>query len=70
MVDQYTKILIPPPETLEDLSELKAEDGKWKMLEKVRERAEWERYRRERDKRRNDDKEAERSTSCHLPCKW
>ena len=63
MVDQYTKILIPPPETLETLAEIKASEGKWKLLENVRERSEWEAYRREREKKRNDDKEAERSAS-------
>lgn len=65
MVDQYTKILIPPPETLETLAEITSTEGKWKLLENVRERAEWEGYRREREKRRNDDKEAERSTLNH-----
>ncbi|KAG9001555.1 SF3a splicing factor complex subunit [Tulasnella sp. 427] len=66
MVDQYTKILIPPPETLEDLAEIKGEGGKWKVLERVRERSEWEAYRREREKRRNDDKEAERKAFAEI----
>ncbi|KIO22357.1 hypothetical protein M407DRAFT_245207, partial [Tulasnella calospora MUT 4182] len=60
MVDQYTKILIPPPEALEDLAEIKGGSGKWKVLERIRERSEWEAYRREREKRRNDDQEAKR----------
>lgn len=61
MVEQYTKILIPPAETLEQLAEMKGPQGKWKTLESVRERAEWERYRREKDRKRDDDREAERS---------
>ncbi|KAG9043150.1 SF3a splicing factor complex subunit [Tulasnella sp. UAMH 9824] len=66
MVDQYTKILIPPPEALEDLAEIKGESGKWKVLERVRERAEWEAYRQEREKRRNDDQEAERKAFAEI----
>lgn len=61
MVDQYTKILIPPPETLERLAELKGREGRWKLLEGARQRAEWEQYRREREKKRNDDQESEKS---------
>ncbi|KAG8891832.1 SF3a splicing factor complex subunit, partial [Tulasnella sp. 403] len=66
MVDQYTKILIPPPETLESLAEIKGENGKWKLLEGIRERAEWESYRREREKKRNDDKELERKAFAEI----
>ncbi|KAG8984813.1 SF3a splicing factor complex subunit [Tulasnella sp. JGI-2019a] len=60
ILDQYTKILIPPPETLERLAELKGDQGRWKLLEGARQRAEWEQYRREREKKRNDDQEAEK----------
>lgn len=60
ILDQYTKILIPPPETLERLTELKGDQGRWKLLEGARQRAEWEQYRREREKKRNDDQEAEK----------
>ncbi|KAG8916167.1 SF3a splicing factor complex subunit [Tulasnella sp. 418] len=60
MVDQYTKVLIPPPEALERLEELKGEGGRWKLLEQARERAEWEAYRRQKQKSQDDNREAER----------
>lgn len=64
MVDQYSKVLIPPPEALERLAELKGDQGRWKMLDDARQRSEWERYRREREKKRNDDQEEEKSALC------
>ncbi|KAG8883112.1 SF3a splicing factor complex subunit [Tulasnella sp. 331] len=66
ILDQYTKILIPPPETLERLAELKGNQGRWKLLEGARQRAEWEQYRREREKKRNDDQEAEKQAFAEI----
>lgn len=66
LVEQYTKVLLPPKETLDRLSKLATPDGKWKILEETREYAEWERIRREREKKRQDDKEAERKAFAEI----
>lgn len=68
LVEQYTKVLLPPKETLDKLSKLATPDGKWKILEETREYAEWEKVKREREKKRQDDREAERSTSFVIFC--
>lgn len=64
MVEQYTLILMPPKETLDRVNEMTESEGKWKRLSEVRRHAKWERIQRERQKQREDDKEAERSTYC------
>ena len=62
LVEQYTKILMPPKETLDHIAEIAAPAGRSKTLAVARERAKWERTRREREKRRADDREAEKSS--------
>lgn len=68
LVDQYSKVLHPPKETLEQLKERSQEGARWKELEIAKKRARWEQVKREKEKKREDDKEAERSTPhiCHL----
>lgn len=67
LVDQYSKILHPSKETLEQIKERSQEGAKWKDLEIAHKRARWEQVKREKDKQREDDREAERSKSrvCH-----
>lgn len=60
-MDQYSKVLHPQKETLEQLKERAKEGARWKDLEIARKRARWEQVKREREKKREDDKEAERS---------
>jgi splicing factor 3A subunit 1 len=61
LVEQYSKILHPSKET-QDKLKAGAEDGsRWRMLEVSRQHAEWERLKREKEKKKHDDKEAERS---------
>ena len=62
LVDQYSKILHPQKETLEQLKERTQEGARWKDLEIAKKRARWEQVKREQEKKREDDKEAERST--------
>ena len=62
LVDQYSKVLHPAKETLQQLKERAQEGAKWKELEVARKRARWEQVKREKEKKREDDKEAERST--------
>lgn len=62
LVDQYTRVLHPPRELLAKIALHSTPEGKWDMLAEARERAAYERWRREREKRREDDQEAERST--------
>lgn len=63
LVEQYSKVLYPSKDSLERLKARTEEDAKWKMLEISRQHAEWERTKREKEKKRQDDKEAERSES-------
>jgi splicing factor 3A subunit 1 len=62
LVEQYTKVLHPSKEKLEELKERTKLDGRWKSLDLARKYAKWERIKREKDKKRQDDQEAERST--------
>lgn len=63
LVDQYTRVLHPDKDTLEQLKDRTQPGAKWRTLEVSRRHAKWERYKRETDKQRQDDQEAERSTS-------
>ncbi|KAN0105430.1 SF3a splicing factor complex subunit [Russula decolorans] len=60
LIDQYTKVLMPTPETLAKLKERAENGAKWKMLSDAQSHAKWERSRRELEKKREDDREAER----------
>lgn len=61
LVEQYTKVLHPNKEMLQQLKGRTEEGAKWKALEVARMHAKWERNKREQDKKRQDDQEAERS---------
>ncbi|CAK5264288.1 unnamed protein product [Mycena citricolor] len=60
LVEQYQKVLYPNKEMLQQLKSRTEEDAKWKTLEVARTHAKWEKNKRERDKKRQDDAEAER----------
>ncbi|KAF8497079.1 Pre-mRNA splicing factor PRP21 like protein-domain-containing protein [Russula emetica] len=60
LIEQYTKVLMPTPETLAKLKERAENGAKWKMLADAQSHAKWERSRREQEKKREDDREAER----------
>ncbi|KAF4576807.1 Splicing factor 3A subunit 1 [Pleurotus pulmonarius] len=60
LVEQYTKVLYPDKEMLEQLRERSVEGARWKMLDVAQRHAKWERNKREQDKKRQDDQEAER----------
>ncbi|KAK7015039.1 Pre-mRNA splicing factor PRP21 like protein-domain-containing protein [Favolaschia claudopus] len=60
LVEQYTKVLHPNQEMLQQLKGRTDEGAKWKSLEVARTHAKWERNKREQDKKRQDDQEAER----------
>ncbi|KAI5123285.1 hypothetical protein M0805_009306 [Coniferiporia weirii] len=60
LVEQYSKVLLPPKEMLERLQRGTEEGARWKMLGVSRQHAEWERVRREKEKKKQSDKEAER----------
>ena len=61
LVEQYSKVLLPTKETHTSLKERSQEGARWMDLEVARRRARWEQFKREKDKRRQDDKEAEAS---------
>ncbi|KAI9457754.1 Pre-mRNA splicing factor PRP21 like protein-domain-containing protein [Lactarius psammicola] len=60
LIDQYTKVLMPTSETLQKLKERSEAGAKWKMFAEAQSHAKWERTRREQEKKREDDREAER----------
>jgi splicing factor 3A subunit 1 len=62
LIEQYTKVLMPTSETLAKLKERTKNGAKWRMLTEAQSHAKWERSRREQEKKREDDREAERST--------
>ncbi|KAI0340612.1 hypothetical protein BDW22DRAFT_1360020 [Trametopsis cervina] len=59
LVEQYSKVLHPPKEILHEIKERGQEGARWKDLEIARKRARWEHLKREKDRKRADDKEAE-----------
>ncbi len=60
MVEQYTNILNPMPQTIQKISERATPRSKWELLARSRKFALWERTKREREQKKADDKEAER----------
>jgi splicing factor 3A subunit 1 len=60
LVEQYTKIIQPNKETLEQLKSQTQPNARWETLEIARRHAKWEKNKREKDKKRQDDQEAER----------
>ncbi|KAI6028332.1 Pre-mRNA splicing factor PRP21 like protein-domain-containing protein [Pisolithus orientalis] len=60
LVEQYQKVLYPSKEMLAQLHERAQEGAQWKALEQSRKYARWERLKQEKDKKRQDDQEAEK----------
>ncbi|KAI9064210.1 hypothetical protein FKP32DRAFT_1591634 [Trametes sanguinea] len=60
LVEQYSKVLLPSKEMLAQLKERTQDGARWKDLEVARKRARWQQLKAEQDKKREDDKEAER----------
>ncbi|KIK03844.1 hypothetical protein K443DRAFT_94470 [Laccaria amethystina LaAM-08-1] len=60
LVEQYTKVLHPDKETLEQLKQRAQKGARWQTLEFARKYGKWERNKREKNKKREDDQEAER----------
>ena len=61
LVEQYSKVLLPSKETITRLARDSEEGARWKILEVSRQHAEWEKIKKEKEKKRQDDKEAEKS---------
>lgn len=66
LVEQYTKVLQPTKEMLEKVKVDAADGSKWSILELARKHAKWEKYKREQDKKRQDDQEAERDAFAEI----
>lgn len=64
LVEQYQKVLYPSKETLARLDERAQQGAQWKILEQSRRHAKWEQLKREKDKKRQDDQEAEKRRYC------
>ena len=63
LVEQYSKVLMPSKEVLDTLAERNKPGGRWRTLELSRKHAKWAQVKEEQDRKRQDDQEAERSTS-------
>ncbi|KAF9483802.1 hypothetical protein BDN70DRAFT_873425 [Pholiota conissans] len=59
-VEQYTKVIHPNKEILEQLQERAKDGAQWKTLDDARKHAKWEKNKREKEKKRADDQEAEK----------
>lgn len=70
LVEQYTKVLYPDKEMLEQLKNQTHPTSRWTTLEIAKRYAKWERNKREREKRRQDDQEAERSEYRNCTCSF
>jgi len=66
LIEQYTKVLLPNKEMLEQLNQHTQPSAKWEMLEEAKRHAKWEQRKREQEKKREDDMEAERSAFISL----
>lgn len=71
LIEQYTKVLLPPPAMLGQLKKKARPGAKWEMLESARKHAKWEQKKKDQEKRREDDRESERCTSTlSFSCFW
>lgn len=61
LVEQYSKVLLPSKDMLAKLQRGTEEGTRWKMLEISKQHAEWERLKREKEKKKENDREAEKS---------
>lgn len=66
LVEQYSKVLYPNKNMLEQLKEKSQDGARWKLLEQSKRYAKWQRNKREKDQKRKDDQEAERSESYRI----
>ncbi|THH14717.1 hypothetical protein EW146_g5648 [Bondarzewia mesenterica] len=66
LIEQYTKVLLPSQEMLDQLKERSQEGAKWEMLEDARKHAKWEQRKRDQEKKREDDKESERKSFAEI----
>ncbi|KAF8448033.1 Pre-mRNA splicing factor PRP21 like protein-domain-containing protein [Boletus edulis BED1] len=60
LVEQYMKVLYPDKEILSYIHERAQDGSQWKTLEQSKKHARWDRLKREKDKKRQDDQEAEK----------
>ncbi|OJT08855.1 Splicing factor 3A subunit 1 [Trametes pubescens] len=66
LVEQYSRVLLPSKEMLAQLKERTQDGARWKDLELARKRARWQQMKAELDKKREDDKEAERTAFAEI----
>ncbi|KAF9562167.1 hypothetical protein CPC08DRAFT_688044 [Agrocybe pediades] len=66
LVEQYTKVIQPSKETLEQLQQRSQEGSRWKTLEDARKHAKWENNKREKEQKRQDDQEAEKKAFAEI----
>jgi splicing factor 3A subunit 1 len=58
-VEQYSRVLYPPPEAIDKLNSFKGPEGRSNLLSDARERGEWERFQRERESKRAKERDEE-----------
>ncbi|KAH8107210.1 Pre-mRNA splicing factor PRP21 like protein-domain-containing protein [Cristinia sonorae] len=59
LVEQYTKVILPSKEMLDEIKQRAEPSHRWTELEIAKKRARWEQVKREQDKKRETDKAAE-----------
>ncbi|KZV70464.1 hypothetical protein PENSPDRAFT_752522 [Peniophora sp. CONT] len=60
LMNQYQRVLLPQPDQLQKIAQRAQGDSKWSALEAARGHATWQRKKVEREKKREEDMEAER----------
>jgi splicing factor 3A subunit 1 len=66
LVEQYSKVINPNKNSSEQLQRRTREGARYETLELARKHAKWERNKLEKDKKRLDDQEAEKSRYLNL----
>jgi len=66
LVEQYSKVINPNKNSSEQLQRRTREGARYETLELARKHAKWERNKLEKDKKRLDDQEAEKSRCLNL----
>ncbi|VDC07888.1 unnamed protein product [Peniophora sp. CBMAI 1063] len=60
LIEQFQRVVLPPPSSLQKIAQRAQPNSKWAILDAARSHATWQRKKAEREKKREEDMEAER----------